>query len=156
MIILALTVFWRRPAVAHVNVNILVLDAEALKLLLLDVLATIARAKEKPDLTLGTAFYNRVGHTQHRRDADAARDQHNGSWLCQIEEKSSGRSFGVEDVAFFDAIAKKARSGARWQVRFVRRRRFLLDRDAIIIWMIRAVGKRIATDERFVTTRNIQ
>src|ERR1041385_3371248 len=156
VIIVPKPVLGHRTAVTYLDVNILMLDSETFQVLFLDMLDAIARAKEKPDLALGVAFDNRVGHAQHRSYANSAGDQHDRFRFRQIEEKISAGRFGVEDVAFLDLIAKITRSRARRHTRLIGWRQLLFDGDAIIIRMIRTVGNRVTPDERLVAARNLQ
>ena len=156
MIIFALDILLARLAVTNMQMNVFVFRREFFEFGFVDVFAPVADAEEKPRLALRAARGNGVGHAQHRRDADAAGDEHDRIRLRHVEEEMAGRRLDVEDVAFLHAVVKKTGTRARRHVRFVRRRFFPFDRDAIIIFLMRTFGKRVAANERLVASGQIQ
>ena len=156
LIITTLLRFRTRPAVADVNVNVLILSGEFLQLGLVDVLLFVAHAEEEPRLAFRAAGRNRVRHAEHGRDADAARDQHHGIAAGHVQKEMSRGRFDVQDVAFLDRVREEARGRAGRKLRSICRRLLLLDRDAVIVRAMRAVGERIATDERLVASRDVE
>ena len=143
-------------AVGDVQMNVFIFRRQLFQLGLVDVLAPVAHAEEEPHLALRTAGSDGAGHAQHRRDADAAGDEHHGIGPRQIQAKMARGRLDVEDVAFRDGVAKITGSRARRQIGFVRRRLFLFDGDAVIVLPVRAVGKRVAAHERLVAPRQIE
>src|SRR5262249_35587705 len=112
MVILAQFVVRCRTAVADVHVDVWMLAAQFFELFLLDVVTSIARPKEKPHFPFGSGFRDGVSHAEHRRDPHAARDQHDRPRLGHVQVEIAGWCFDVEDVAFANLVAEKARRDA--------------------------------------------
>ena len=78
MKIFSLHVFLTRLAVGDVQMDVVVFRREFFQFGFVNMFADIADAEEKIRLAFGTAGSDGVGHAQHRRDAHATGEQHDG------------------------------------------------------------------------------
>src|SRR5439155_20659238 len=78
-------------AVTNVKANVLVSVGDFLQVFLLNVFATVARTEEKPNLALGIGLDNRIQHAKHRGDTDTAGNEHDRTFVAEIEKEMSAR-----------------------------------------------------------------
>lgn len=144
-----------RLAEANMEMKIFVVRRQFQQMFTLNKFVAIARAEEKPDFALRPAFQNRVGHAQHRSDPDPAGNENDGRWFLQIEKKMSGWRFDIEDVAYFQFVAKKFGGETVRNSGLVRRREGFFNGDAIKIFAM-TIGQRVAADDWFIAAGNIE
>ena len=120
-----------------------------------DVLLAVAHTQEEPGLALRAGLDDRVQHAEHRRDPDAAGDQHRRGLLGHVEIEMPARRLDVDDIAFMELVVEETRGQTRGCVRLVAWRRQLLDRHPVVV-AFGAVRERIAADHRLRLAGDVQ
>ncbi len=133
-----------RIAEADPQMEVRVCRGEGFEPGLHDHLVAIAHAVEQPYFAPGLLRQGPFEHAQHRRDADAAADQHHRG-IAAVDMEMPGRRANLQQAADLDMVVEVVR-GSPARVRTVRRCRYPLDRYAITVGAWR-VGKRVAADD---------
>jgi hypothetical protein len=105
-------IFRERVAEAHPQVEVLMCCRQGFELPPHDDFAAVAYAVEQPDFAPGLFAEAPVEHAQHRRDADAAADQHHRI-IAAVNMEMAARRAHLQDAADSDLIVKVARGTAR-------------------------------------------
>ncbi len=118
-------------------------------------LAAVAQPVVEVNYPLRLLGYAPAQHAHHRRDADAAGDQHRGQVRFGIDEEMAGRGLHAQDVTDPHMIMEVAGRQARREFRMIRRRAHAFDRHPVVRG-IGSIRQGVAARDRARACRPVQ